>query len=82
MKLSRTCLASIISLTMSNKTVETDKIWRGNNPSKWIQPFAIKFAYVIPILIEHAYGRYLKIAEQLRATFFIFLFFVFQQFIN
>ena len=31
MKLSEAFFTSIISLTVSNKTVETDKIWRGNN---------------------------------------------------
>ena len=45
MKLSEAFSASIISLTVS-KTVETDTIWRGNNPSKWIHFFTNKFAYV------------------------------------
>ena len=73
--------AFIISPTVSNKTVKTDKIWRGNNPPKWIHSFANELAYVKLTIIEHVYGWYLRIAKQLIAPFFC-LFFLLQQFIN
>ena len=70
MKLSEAFFASIISLIVSSKTVETDKIWRGNSRPKWIHLFVNNFSYVKLILLEHVYGWYLKIAKQLSSFFF------------